>query len=140
MDGGSQWSFTGQCQSNRVAVIIYLTELKNRGVIKKSFQELAFDLIELSYKHMNNFTENNVEPIKNYGRLYPPVCKDPKKFIQRQSKLRPLLDFLKEKGKILFLITNSHVEYLELSMNETLGGDWKRFFDLIFCDARTPLW
>jgi hypothetical protein len=50
-----------------------------------------------------------------------------------------MLETLRDHGKKLFVITNTHVEYLELSMTETLGPDWKVFFDLIFCDARTPL-
>jgi len=53
--------------------------------------------------------------------------------------MRDVLLELREKGKKLFLATNSHSEYTNLIMTVTLGEDWENFFDLICCHTRKPL-
>ena len=43
-----------------------------------------------------------------------------------------------EKGKRLFLATNSHLEYADLIMSQTLGDDWRTLFDLSVVNAQKP--
>mmetsp|Transcript_48473 Transcript_48473/g.65821 ORF Transcript_48473/g.65821 Transcript_48473/m.65821 type:complete len:81 (+) Transcript_48473:510-752(+) len=45
--------------------------------------------------------------------------------------MREVLTDLRNSGVKLFLATNSHIEYMELIMETTLGEDWKQFFDLL---------
>jgi hypothetical protein len=37
------------------------------------------------------------------------------------------------------MITDSHIEFINLVMKATLGEDWKNFFDFCIVDARKPL-
>jgi hypothetical protein len=46
---------------------------------------------------------------------------------------------LKRKGKKLFVLSNTHVQYTALTMQTTLGENWKELFDLWICDTRRPL-
>jgi hypothetical protein len=46
---------------------------------------------------------------------------------------------LRSHGKKLFLTSNKHLEFLELTMKETLGKNWQDFFDIIVANCRKPL-
>ena len=43
-----------------------------------------------------------------------------------------------DQGKFVFLCSNSHYKFLELSMRTTLGEDWRNFFHMVFCAAGKP--
>ena len=40
---------------------------------------------------------------------------------------------------MVFLTTNSNVDYMETVMRHTLGEDWKDYFDICVANARKPL-
>jgi hypothetical protein len=46
--------------------------------------------------------------------------------------------FRKEEIK-LFICSNNYEPYTDILLTETLGPDWRKFFDLIILDARKPL-
>ena len=46
---------------------------------------------------------------------------------------------LKKSGKKIFLMTNFHVEFMNLVMKATLGDDYLDFFDLCIANAKKPL-
>jgi hypothetical protein len=58
------------------------------------------------------------------------VIKNPSKYIEAQPELRKSLEKLIGAGKLLFLATNSHFEYMEFIMEQSLGADWKTLFCL----------
>jgi hypothetical protein len=39
---------------------------------------------------------------------------------------------------LLFVLTSSHWEYMELILSTTLGEDWRSLFDLVCADGRKP--
>jgi phosphoglycolate phosphatase-like HAD superfamily hydrolase len=96
-------------------------------------------LLNVVHRNFNNSQENEVKPISNYGMIYPELVKYPAKYIQPQPELKTHLATLRSHGKKLFLTTNKHIEFLELTMKETLGRDWKDFFDIIVANCRKPL-
>jgi hypothetical protein len=49
-----------------------------------------------------------------------------------------MLTTLREKGKKLFVMTNSHAENCNEIMTATLGKDWQNFFDLSIANALKP--
>ena len=53
--------------------------------------------------------------------------------------MRTTLQHLREAQKILFLLSNQHVELMEITMTATIGKDWKDFFKIACADARKPL-
>lgn len=46
-----------------------------------------------------------------------------------------ILKDLKSRGKILFLLSNSHFEGVDLLMNHAYGKDWRKIFDFIGANA-----
>jgi len=45
---------------------------------------------------------------------------------------------LREKGKKLFIATNSHNDYCNLILTHSIGEDWRSFFDLISVASLKP--
>jgi hypothetical protein len=39
----------------------------------------------------------------------------------------------------VFIVSNTHLEQMELGLIETIGEKWKDLFDMIVIDARKPL-
>mmetsp|Transcript_4339 Transcript_4339/g.2862 ORF Transcript_4339/g.2862 Transcript_4339/m.2862 type:complete len:105 (-) Transcript_4339:308-622(-) len=52
--------------------------------------------------------------------------------------LKETLKKLRDAGKLIFLATNSHNDYMEVIMRQTIGDDWKDYFDLINAHCRKP--
>jgi hypothetical protein len=51
-----------------------------------------------------------------------------------------LLKTLRHKGKHLFLMSNSHLNYVDFLMKTTLGmDDWKDLFDNVLVNCQQPL-
>jgi len=54
--------------------------------------------------------------------------------------LRAVLQSVRDAGKNTFILTNSHLWYLEPQLKLFIGEDWRDFFDLILCAANKPAW
>jgi hypothetical protein len=54
--------------------------IKN-GKIRKSYQQFAFDLFDVSTKEFV-YVHDDVHPISEFGRFYPEIVKNPTRFIK----------------------------------------------------------
>ncbi|XP_066532895.1 5'-nucleotidase domain-containing protein 1 isoform X2 [Hoplias malabaricus] len=75
----------------------------------------------------------------NSGWYFPRVKREPGRFLQpcSASVLRWLRN-LKQKNKILLLITSSHSDYCRLVCQHILGKDFEELFDVIITNALKP--
>ena len=73
------------------------------------------------------------------GSFYKHIIKAPEKFVKHQPELLQSLIALRKARKFLFIVTNHHLPFTDLVMKQTLGDDWKDYFNLILCDCRKPL-
>ncbi len=55
------------------------------------------------------------------------MVKNTEKYIQRRDDFREILVKLREAGKKIFIATNSHAEYTNLIMTQSIGEDWRTF-------------
>jgi hypothetical protein len=53
--------------------------------------------------------------------------------------MRERLRVLKSHGKKIFVVTNYHVEFMDITMKATIGDDWKDFFDICIANSKKPL-
>jgi hypothetical protein len=90
----------------------------------------VYDLLQISHDIWQNFDlednpeDENLIEIAKFGKLYPEILSNPKKYIVERSDLRITLCKLLEIGKLLFLLSNLHFEYLDLTMSISIGPDW----------------
>lgn len=136
---GAYWVFMTYFDTPKVAVVLRAIDLIDRGIVKKSYFDVATDIRTMIYKNYVHYNEKEVFPIASFGKYFVEILNNPAKYIQYQPELRESLTKLRKAGKKLFLGTNSHIEYSECIMTATLGDDWRTFFDVICCYCRKPL-
>lgn len=80
----------------------------------------------------NHFKSDN-------GEYFPEIKANPAKYYYKCSdQLRNWLKSLKDSGKRLFLITGAHVDFASHTAENTIGKDWREFFDIVICFAKKP--
>nr|XP_023025066.1 5'-nucleotidase domain-containing protein 1 [Leptinotarsa decemlineata] len=76
---------------------------------------------------------------KNIGEYFPEVKKNPENYYYKCSEnLINWLQTLKNNGKRLFLITGAHVDFASLTASNTLGANWRDYFDIVVCYSKKP--
>ncbi|XP_014667653.1 PREDICTED: 5'-nucleotidase domain-containing protein 3-like [Priapulus caudatus] len=66
------------------------------------------------------------------------VKKDFGLYVNIEAGLPIFLKQLKEAGKSLFVITNSHYDFVDAGMRFQLGDNWLDYFDTVITQARKP--
>lgn len=78
------------------------------------------------------------------GSLKSEIAGNLDKYIDKDLKLPLVLDKLREKGKKLFVLTNSEWSYTNVVMSYLLNNtmleykNWKDFFEIIICNSSKP--
>ncbi|XP_008220804.1 PREDICTED: 5'-nucleotidase domain-containing protein 4 [Prunus mume] len=83
------------------------------------------------------------------GTLKQMVAKDPKRYINEDTTIVPMLKMLRDSGRATFLVTNSLWDYTNIVMNflcgsRTLDGsrkcnfDWLQYFDVVITGSAKP--
>uniref|UniRef100_A0A0G4H1H6 5'-nucleotidase n=1 Tax=Chromera velia CCMP2878 TaxID=1169474 RepID=A0A0G4H1H6_9ALVE len=108
------------------------------------------DLVEKgrlkNYEKMFADVHRVVDLCHNDGTIKDTVAEDPEKYIFEDKEVLSMLRGLKEAGKKVFLLTNSHWEYTTVVMNFVMGNkaphtrttEWLDLFDLIIVAAGKP--
>jgi hypothetical protein len=92
---------------------------------------------EKTYCH---YTEEVVLHVKDFGKFFPEVYKNPGKYLQRlDSGFIQLLKDLRAQGKFLFILTNSHWWMAEMILNYIFGKEWASLWDLVIVQGGKPL-
>ncbi|XP_048331009.1 uncharacterized protein LOC107420251 isoform X1 [Ziziphus jujuba] len=103
----------------------------------------------LGYVRMYKDVRAAVDLCHRDGTLKKMVAKDPKKYINEDASLVPMLKMLRASSRTTFLVTNSLWDYTNIVMNflcesRTLDGskkcnfDWLRYFDLVITGSAKP--
>ncbi|KAL1464196.1 hypothetical protein WDU94_003865 [Cyamophila willieti] len=76
---------------------------------------------------------------ENKGKFFPAIKQYPDKYYTKCSPhILEWLKALKNKNKILFLLTGSYVDYASHTAKTCLGEDWKQYFDFIGYFSKKP--
>lgn len=75
----------------------------------------------------------------DYGEFFPAVKSDPDKYYHKCSgEMLNWLRMLKSDGRLLFIVTGSHVDFATHTALCTIGPEWREIFDFIVCYAGKP--
>ncbi|KAL6295707.1 hypothetical protein ACE6H2_003849 [Prunus campanulata] len=83
------------------------------------------------------------------GTLKQMVAKDPKRYINEDTTIVPMLKMLRDSGRATFLVTNSLWDYTNIVMNFLCGSraldgsrkcnfDWLQYFDVVITGSAKP--
>ncbi|XP_042407662.1 5'-nucleotidase domain-containing protein DDB_G0275467-like [Zingiber officinale] len=101
---------------------------------------------KLDFDPSNVYEDINqaIQHVHKSGLLHKEILSDPTKYLVKNSQLFCLLKKLKEKGKKLFLLTNSPYSFVDGGMRfmlEDIGdvrNSWRELFDVVIAKANKP--
>ncbi|XP_028058737.1 5'-nucleotidase domain-containing protein 4-like isoform X5 [Camellia sinensis] len=104
---------------------------------------------DAGYSRMYKDVRAAVDLCHRDGTLKQMVAKDPKRYINEDTSIVPMLKMLRDSGRSTFLVTNSLWDYTNIVMNflcgpQTLGScsilnfEWLRFFNVVITGSAKP--
>ncbi|XP_050267463.1 uncharacterized protein LOC126712244 isoform X1 [Quercus robur] len=101
------------------------------------------------YSRMYKDVRAAVDLCHRDGTLKQMVAKDPKRYINEDTAIVPMLKMLRDSGRATFLVTNSLWDYTNIVMNflcesRTINGsnpinfDWLQYFDVVITGSAKP--
>lgn len=104
---------------------------------------------EKDYYRIYTDVRSAVDMCHRDGTLKKMVAKDPKKYINEDKSIAPMLEMLKTSGRSVFLVTNSLWDYTNVVMNFVFGRgtmddssslslDWLEHFDFVITGSAKP--
>ncbi|GAV85950.1 5_nucleotid domain-containing protein [Cephalotus follicularis] len=101
---------------------------------------------DADYAHMYKDVRAAVDLCHRDGTLKRMVAKDPKKYINDDTCIVPMLKLLRDSGRSTFLVTNSLWDYTNVVMNFLCGSrtlvdcnfDWLQYFDVVITGSAKP--
>ncbi|XP_073064110.1 uncharacterized protein [Primulina eburnea] len=105
--------------------------------------------ISADYSRMYKDVRAAVDLCHRDGTLKKMVAIDPKRYINEDSSILPMLKMLRESGRATFLVTNSLWDYTNIVMNFLCGPgalddgsassfDWLQYFDVVITGSAKP--
>ncbi|KAM3341811.1 5'-nucleotidase domain-containing protein 4 isoform X1 [Capsicum galapagoense] len=103
---------------------------------------------DADYSRMYKDVRAAVDLCHRDGTLKQMVAKDPKRYINEDTSIVPMLKMLRESGRATFLVTNSLWDYTNIVMNFLCGPkpsagsssrfDWLQYFDIVITGSAKP--
>ncbi|XP_044474667.1 5'-nucleotidase domain-containing protein 4-like isoform X2 [Mangifera indica] len=101
------------------------------------------------YAHMYKDVRAAVDLCHRDGTLKQMVAKDPKRYINEDTSIMPMLKMLRDSGRSTFLVTNSLWDYTNIVMSFLFGShtpdgssscsfDWLKYFDVVITGSAKP--
>ncbi|XVF63858.1 hypothetical protein PTKIN_Ptkin09bG0120200 [Pterospermum kingtungense] len=101
------------------------------------------------YAHMYKDVRAAVDLCHRDGTLKQMVAKEPRRYINEDTSIVPMLQMLRDSGRSTFLVTNSLWDYTNIVMNflcasRTMDGgitgnfDWLQYFDVVITGSAKP--
>ncbi|GKV04852.1 hypothetical protein SLEP1_g16952 [Rubroshorea leprosula] len=103
----------------------------------------------VDYAHMYRDVRAAVDLCHRDGSLKQMVARDPKRYINEDTAIVPMLKMLRDSGRSTFLVTNSLWDYTNIVMNFLCGGRtlygsipcnlvWLQYFDVVITGSAKP--
>ncbi|XP_019416677.1 PREDICTED: 5'-nucleotidase domain-containing protein 4 isoform X1 [Lupinus angustifolius] len=101
----------------------------------------------VDYARMYKDVRAAVDLCHRDGTLKQMVAKDPKRYINEDTAIVPMLEMLRESGRATFLVTNSLWDYTNIVMNFLCRSnmadgsnnfDWLQYFDVVITGSAKP--
>ncbi|KAL3840305.1 hypothetical protein ACJIZ3_024896 [Penstemon smallii] len=113
------------------------------------FKDNNLGKIPADYSHMYKDVRAAVDLCHRDGTLKKMVAKDPKRYINDDTSIVPMLKMLRDSGRATFLVTNSLWDYTNIVMNFLCGPrgldgssasnfDWLQYFDVVITGSAKP--
>nr|AGT16478.1 nucleotidase-like protein [Saccharum hybrid cultivar R570] len=100
--------------------------------------------LEFDPSYVYEDVNQSIQHVHRSGLIHRQILSEPQKFLIKKSQVFRFLKMLKEKGKKLFLLTNSPFYFVDGGMRYLLedqhfdGNSWRELFDVVIAQANKP--
>ncbi|GJM98754.1 hypothetical protein PR202_ga15791 [Eleusine coracana subsp. coracana] len=100
--------------------------------------------LEFDASYVYEDVNQSIQHVHRSGLIHRKILSEPQKFLKKNSQVFRFLKMLKEKGKKLFLLTNSPFYFVDGGMRYLLedqhfdGNSWRELFDVVIAQANKP--
>ncbi|KAM0943377.1 putative 5'-nucleotidase [Dioscorea sansibarensis] len=107
-------------------------------------QHFVDDQLDFDASNVYQDVNRAIQHVHQSGLVHKKILSDPHKYLMKNSQMLHFLKMLKEKGKKLFLLTNSPFNFVDGGMRFMLQdyGDirdtWRDLFDVVIAQANKP--
>jgi hypothetical protein len=102
------------------------------------FNSINGDTEPAQRKHMIEDVIKANDWVHISGTMHREVINNPDKYLTKDPLLPHLFTHLRDHGKVPFLITNSHFEFVNEGMKFLLGAEWMKEFKYVVVNAKKP--
>ncbi|RCV11741.1 hypothetical protein SETIT_2G210600v2 [Setaria italica] len=100
--------------------------------------------LEFDASYVYEDVNQSIQHVHRSGLIHRQILSEPQKFLIKKSQVFRFLKMLREKGKKLFLLTNSPFYFVDGGMRYLLedqhfdGNSWRELFDVVIAQANKP--
>ncbi|XP_039795272.1 5'-nucleotidase domain-containing protein DDB_G0275467-like isoform X2 [Panicum virgatum] len=100
--------------------------------------------LEFDASYVYEDVNRSIQHVHRSGLIHRQILSEPQKFLIKKSQVFRFLKMLREKGKKLFLLTNSPFHFVDGGMRYLLedqhfdGNSWRELFDVVIAQANKP--
>ncbi|CAL5081534.1 unnamed protein product [Urochloa decumbens] len=100
--------------------------------------------LEFDASYVYEDVNQSIQHVHRSGLIHKQILSEPQKFLIKKSQVFRFLKMLREKGKKLFLLTNSPFYFVDGGMRYLLedqhfdGNSWRELFDVVIAQANKP--
>uniref|UniRef100_A0A0E0ESE8 5'-nucleotidase n=1 Tax=Oryza meridionalis TaxID=40149 RepID=A0A0E0ESE8_9ORYZ len=100
--------------------------------------------LEFDASYVYEDVNQSIQHVHRSGLIHRKILSEPQKYLIKNSQVFRFLKMLREKGKNLFLLTNSPFYFVDGGMSYLLedehfdGNSWRELFDVVIAQANKP--
>ncbi|ONM55108.1 HAD-superfamily hydrolase subfamily IG 5'-nucleotidase [Zea mays] len=119
-------------------------EALQAGVPPMDKRIVPYAKLEFDPSYIYEDVNQSIQHVHRSGLIHRQILSEPEKFLIKKSQVFRFLKMLKEKGKKLFLLTNSPFYFVDGGMRYLLedqhfdGNSWRELFDVVIAQANKP--
>ncbi|XP_057538808.1 uncharacterized protein LOC130816165 [Amaranthus tricolor] len=107
-------------------------------------QHFVDEKLEFDASYVYHDVNHAIQHVHRSGAAHKAILSDPQRYLVKNGQMYYFLKMLREKGKKLFLLTNSPYYFVDGGMRFLLedslgfGDSWKELFDVVIAKANKP--
>ncbi|CAI9098604.1 OLC1v1035283C4 [Oldenlandia corymbosa var. corymbosa] len=136
--------YIGRDQARRLVCLMDFFCFSEACLLADIVQHFVDAKLEFDAGYVYEDVNRAIQHVHISGLVHRGILNDPHRYLMKNGQLIRFLRMLKEKGKKLFLLTNSPFYFVDGGMRflleETLGpqDSWRELFDVVIAKANKP--
>ena len=115
-----------------------LFSLAETTLLADVIQSLRDARVKFSFVAVSEDVKAAISGVHGSGDLHREVMENVEKYVHPSPKLKSMLRDFREKGKVLFLLSNSGFPFIDKGMQYVAGPEWTDLFDATMTTAKKP--